>query len=192
MDTRTFIGLLVVVVIGFVGFTVAKPKPKQSEALVGVVSHVNQGQEHITQGQKHKPYNSDLPSSGPHYNDNNAPTPWGVYTQEVPSEVFVHNEEHGGVIIAYKPDLPKDQIAKLQHLFAPPYSDKNFAPIKAILMPRAENKQPIQMASWTRTFSLDSYDQAKIEKFYLNNVNNGRAPESYAGPTNTPINQAAN
>lgn len=190
MSNRAFYGLLILIALGFVGFYSASKHTKHVSALVGVVTHSGQGENHIQEGAAHPPYNSELPSSGQHYADASAPAQWGVYTQELQAEVFLHNEEHGGVIIAYKPDLPAAQIQKLQKLFAQPSSDKTFSPGKFILIPRAENKYPIELAAWRRTFYLSAYDQSKIEQFYLQNVSNKLAPESFGGPTNKPINEA--
>lgn len=187
MSSKAFWGIIIVllVAVGAFGFNLQHKKPK--EVILGV-SHADQGQNHIAQGAKHNAYNSDPASSGPHYADSSAPTPWGVYTQEVPQEVFIHNEEHGGVIISYKPDLPADQLKKLQALFAPPYSNTQFKPIKAIITPRSKNTHAIELASWTWTLNLDQYDEATITKFYLQHV--GKSPEATAGPNNAPINQA--
>ncbi|MBX4190806.1 DUF3105 domain-containing protein, partial [Candidatus Saccharibacteria bacterium] len=118
-----------------------------------------------------------------------APAPWGAYMIEIPDEVFLHNEEHGGVIITYKPNLPKDQITKLQKLFTSPYSDPKFKPSKALVTPRSKNTKPIEMAAWTYTFSMESYDQTKLENFYNQRV--GKSPEAGAGPSNTPIIQTS-
>lgn len=182
MDKR-FLGIMAVLstvfIILFVVFTSKNPAPQQ----LGV-KHASQGETHISRGESHPPYNSSPASSGWHYSDSGAPIPWGAYTQEVPEEVFLHNAEHGGVIITYKPDLPKDQITKLQKLFTSPYSDPSFKPNKAIVTPRSKNTKPIELAAWTWTFSLDRYDEAKLKSFYLQHV--GQAPESMAGPSNTP------
>ncbi len=189
MSNKAFSIILIVLIAGVAGYIFVLQGSKPAEAILGI-NHDKQGEEHIAQGAQHEAYNSSPASSGPHYADESAPTPWGVYTQEVPDEVFIHNEEHGGVVITYKPDLPKDQIEKLQALFAPPYSDKSFSPTKAIVTPRAANTKPIEMASWTWTHSLDQYDQATLKNFYLQRV--GKSPEATAGPNNTPINQANN
>ena len=187
MSNKVFIGLIAILVVGTFGYIAITQKSKPKETIIGV-SHKEQGRNHIAEGQKHDPYNSDPPSSGPHYADASAPTPWGVYTQEVPEEVFLHNEEHGGVVITYKPDLPADQLKKLQALFAPPYSNKDFSPSKAIVTPRSKDTHAIELASWTWTLNLDQYDEATIMKFYLQHVS--KSPEPAAGPTNRPINQA--
>lgn len=190
MSDRVFRGLLVLIVGGFVMLFVINHKHTKVAALAGVESHPSQGNVHIAQGTKHVVYNSDLPSSGPHYFDASSPAPWGIYTQEMPSEVFLHNEEHGGVVVTYSPTLPASQIKQLQQLFASPSSDKSFSAGKFILMPRAENKKPIELASWMRTFDLNSFDKTKLEEFYQQNAVNKRAPESLGGPRNKPINQA--
>jgi hypothetical protein len=190
MSNRVFIAVIALVFIGFGAAFVLSPKQKIDNTLVGVAEHKNQGVNHIPYGTQHEVYNSELPSSGSHYNDASAPALWGIYTQELPPEVFLHNLEHGGVVIAYSPNLPPLQIKNLRKLFGNPSSDRSFSAGKYILIPRSANKQPIELASWTRTYSLTSYDQSKIEKFYNNNVGNKRAPESFAGPKNLPINQA--
>src|SRR5438105_1271899 len=122
MSNKVFIGLIAILVIGLIGYVGLTQKSKPKEATIGVY-HKSLGGTHIQPGSSHPAYNADPPSSGWHYSTSFAPTQWGVYTEQVPDEVFLHNEEHGGVIITYKPDLPKDQIEKLQNLFAPPYSD---------------------------------------------------------------------
>lgn len=191
MSNRMFIGLLAILLGGTVVLFASNHKHAQLQALVGVATHSSQGNRHIAEGSKHTAYNSDLPSSGSHYQDAYSPAQWGSYTQELPPEIFLHNEEHGGIVIAYKPNLASDLVEKLKKLFATPSLDKNFSAGKFILMPRVANKQPIELASWTRTYDLNSFDETKIEEFYRQNVGNKRAPESRAGPTNKPINQVS-
>lgn len=188
MSNRSFVIAVMLLTLGVGGYIIFHQSSKPPEAILGI-QHKEQSREHIARGTQHEPYNSDPASSGPHYSDSNAPTPWGVYTQEVPEEVFVHNEEHGGIIITYKPDLPADQLKKLQDLFAPPYSNKNFSPLKFVVTPRSKNTHAIQLAAWTYTLNLDQYDETTLMKFYLQHV--GKGPEAAAGPSNTPINQAA-
>ncbi len=190
MSNKVFAIVILILVIGGGGYLVVTQNSKPKEAIIGV-QHASQGQEHIAQGQTHKPYNSDPPSSGPHRSDAQAPAQWGVYAQEVPEEVFVHNEEHGGVVVTYSPTLlPTDQLKRLQALFAPPYSNPKFTPSKAIVTPRTKDTHAIELAAWTWTLSLDKYDEATLIKFYFQHE--GKSPEPTAGPSNTPINQANN
>jgi hypothetical protein len=172
------------------GFFAINQSKKPKEVIIGT-KHANQGQNHIPRGQKHEAYNSDPASSGPHYNDYGAPAPWGAYTKEVPQEVFIHNEEHGGVIVTYNPKLlTTDEISKLQKLFTLPYSDNSFTPSKAIVTPRAKDTHAIELAAWTVTLNMDTYNEATLKMFYLQHVS--QSPEAAAGPTNTPVVQTGN
>jgi hypothetical protein len=132
--------------------------------------HTDQGQTHIAVGASHAPYNSDLPSSGPHYAQ---PTPWGIKDSPVPDETLLHNEEHGGVVIAYKPDLPADQLAQLKKAVQNLPASSQFNETKAVLVPRAANSHSIELAAWTYTFNLDSLDSAKIAQFYNDHLDKG-------------------
>ena len=188
--SKLTIGVVIAIALGF-GVLVYINASKPKEALIGI-QHDNQGNQHIPQGQKHSAYNSSPASSGPHYADSTAPTEWGIYTQEVPAEVFLHNEEHGGVVVTYNPKLlPSDQVKRLQELFAPSdkKGEKDFQPSRFILTPSSKAKQAIEMATWGWTLGLDKYDEGQITKFYQQHIN--KAPEAGAGPTNVPINQAA-
>jgi hypothetical protein len=190
LGNKFFVGLVALIIIGSGVYVYGKQKSTPKEPILGI-QHANLGEKHIAQGSKHDAYNSDPASSGPHYADSSAPTQWGVYTQEVPEEVFIHNEEHGGIVVTYNPTLlPADQLKKLQALFAPPYRNKGFSPTKAVVTPRTKDTHAIEIASWLYTLNLDKYDESTIMKYYLQHE--GKSPEPSAGPINTPINQAIN
>lgn len=144
-------------------------------------SHQSQGQEHIQPGQEHAPYNSNLPSSGPHYPQ---PTPWGIKDQGVADEILVHNLEHGGIVIAYKPctddqsaetaDCLKPQdVDRLKDIFGKLPVSPQFNTIKAVLVPRSKNTKPVQLAAWTYTLDLDGPDEGQIRQFYTDHVDQG-------------------
>lgn len=188
MSNKVFLALTAIMLIGAGVVIFNRQTARAPEPVIGQ-QHPEQSRDHIARGTPHAPYNSDPPSSGPHYSDAQAPALWGVYTQPVPDEAYIHNLEHGGVVITYRPDLPPEQLIKLQQLFAPPYSQKEFQPNRAIVTPRITNKSAIALAAWRYTLALDQYDEAQIKKFYLQHV--GKGPEPGAGPANRPINQAA-
>jgi len=139
----------------------------------------SQGREHLkNESDRHEAYNSDLPTSGPHAAQ---PANWGVYTSEVPDEKFVHNLEHGGVVITYKPDLATSDVAKLKTIaetISKTGDDKSKKGFKVIMAPRSKNTKPVQLAAWQYAMSLDAVDEAKITNFYRDHLN--RAPESSA------------
>lgn len=124
---------------------------------------------HIAPGQSHEPYNSNLPSSGPHYG---TPESWGIKGQPIADETVVHNLEHGGVWIAYKPDLTADQVDQLKAIVEK-LPQSQFGSIKVILAPREANIKPVQLAAWGYTLDLDRPDEAQIKEFYEDHVDKG-------------------
>src|SRR2546430_4513483 len=59
-------------------------------------------------------YQTDPPSSGPHYSiPGQAPVSWGFSDQQIPPEYYVHNLEHGGVVLLYNcsTDCTADQAS---------------------------------------------------------------------------------
>jgi hypothetical protein len=179
-----------VLVVGFgTIITIGQISKLKQGPLLGI-QHDDQGGSHISGGQKHVAYNSDLASSGPHYANSVSPTGWGVYGQEIPPEVYIHNEEHGGIVIAYQPDLlSADNIAKLKKLVLPPYSNPSFSPRKIIVMPMASSTRALELASWRYTLKLDNYDEATIIKFFTQHA--GKSPEPLGAPNNAPIDRSA-
>lgn len=171
MDKRKLLRIAAIVVAGAalvaLGIFVSREKPKEAEkpsqTLIGI-KHPNQGQKHLkTIDEAHEPYNSDLPSSGPHYI---FPAEWGIHTGVVLDEVMMHNLEHGGIVIAYRPDLPKEDIAKLETIAANLQTFGHAKAYKVLMFAREKNTHPIQLASWLYTLDLESVDEDKIEQFY--------------------------
>lgn len=127
----------------------------------------NLGQEHIAIGASHKAYNSNPPTSGPHYAQ---PADWGVYQEPLPDEELVHNLEHGGIWISYK-DIDADTKSKLEAI-------GKANPGSVVVTPRPANDSKIALASWTRLMKLDSSDETKILDFIKANKN--KSPEPLA------------
>jgi hypothetical protein len=165
MSSKIFYGFLVILVIGFFAFTLSNKEPEKPRP---GVAHEDKGRTHV----QSKEYGGDEP---PTSGDHASPLAWQVYDQEVPDANAIHNMEHGGVYISYRPDLPQDQIVKLKALFSKPYSNAQFSPIKAIVAPRADNKAEIVMSSWTRSEQFEKYDEQAMIDYYLKNI--GKSPE---------------
>jgi hypothetical protein len=122
-----------------------------------------QGREHVAEGTKVE-YNSEPPTSGPHYGEEAA---WGVYDRELPDEQLVHNLEHGGINIFYNPGLlPSEQIEQLKSLA------RRFTS-KVVLAPRAKNVKPVELASWGYYLNMDSFDENTIRDFIKKNKDRG-------------------
>jgi hypothetical protein len=169
MHNKFFLGIIGLVIIGGM-VPILLHKPQVNTAANLGVKQPNYGRNHISSITKEH-YASAIPTSGPHTNA----AQWGVSTTQLPNEEIIHNMEHGGLIISYNPNLDLSIVHKLQTLFAPPFSDASFAPTKAIVMPRYEQKKAIVIASWRLLYETDSFNQQIFENYYRAHV--GQSPE---------------
>jgi hypothetical protein len=132
--------------------------------------YAEQGKEHIEVGTTHAAYNSNPPTSGPHYP---APANWGVYDQPLPDEQLVHNLEHGGIVIEYNcPDGCPDLVQQLKDVV------RQSGP-KLVLAPRPNKDEPyrITIAAWTWLDGFNDFDAARITAFIKAHRNSVTAPE---------------
>lgn len=174
--SKPLIAILAVAIVSLLGMALLIPEKEVTR--IGS-QHESEGQQHLKSvDEKHAAYKTDPPTSGPHFTQ---PAPWGMSEVEIPDEQLVHNLEHGGVVITYKPDLPDKDIDTLKVIAAnltmrdEQSSNKGF---KVILAPRAANKSAVQLSSWRYSLTLGSIDQAKIQQFYRDRPN--IAPEANA------------
>ena len=155
------IGVLVIVASGY-GLMRLSSEPKAPQ--LGKQFPI-QGQAHIAIGETHLPYNSNPPTSGPHYVD---PAKWGVYKQELPDEQLVHNIEHGGIWISYKNIATdtKDRLDSIQKRY----------PGSVIVTPRVKDDAPILLTSWGHLQELTEYNEELIVSFIRGNTNHSPEP----------------
>lgn len=126
-----------------------------------------EGRAHVADGSKVE-YKTNPPSSGNHYAE---PAIWGIYEKSLPDEKLVHNLEHGGVWISYKPAISKTAIEKL-HQIAKNHKSK------VILEPRAANDTDVALSSWGRIYKFNlnpdgSFDADAINNYILKYKNTG-------------------
>src|SRR3989344_3875699 len=162
MTMKWTIGIVLVIIVGY-GLTFLMRQGEQSRP--GETFSI-QGQEHIAVGATHEAYNSNPPTSGPHYEQ---PSRWGVSQAELPDEQLIHNLEHGGIWISYV-GIDDSTIAALEKIAK--------SQSKVIVEPRAKNDAPIVLASWERLLKLEKFDEQIILDFIKSNKN--RSPEPFA------------
>ena len=119
--------------------------------------------DHIPVGSPRPQYNSNPPTSGPHYPESAA---WGVYDKTLPDEQLLHNLEHGGIWISYKDAGDKDLADQLKSL-ASKYT------LKVIMEPRPADDSRIAVAAWGRLLKLDHFDKQQIRDFINAYINRG-------------------
>ena|SRR3989344_7539589 len=152
--TALWIIIILIILGGLVGGGIAYSRWK-SKNLPGQ-TYPDQGQEHVTPGHQHT-YNSNPPTSGWHHSN---PAEWGIYKEELPDETLLHNLEHGGIWISYKPDVSDEMKQKSEGLYEK-YGRK------IIVTPRSKNDTDIALAAWTRLdkFNVNEYSDERVEKF---------------------------
>lgn len=132
----------------------------------------DQGRNHIQLTEPHDPYNSNPPTSGPH----SANVPWGVYTDTVEPERLVHNLEHGGTIIHYRPDdLSDDEITLIED-----FVDNKF-PEGALVNPNPDIPKPIALAAWRNLRTCEKVSLEVIEDFIRKRCNKSPEPGAQCG-----------
>lgn len=144
---------------------------RRSRANLPGMFYPSVGAQHIPFGaEPSAPYNSNPPSSGEHYP---GPANWGIYNEEIPDQIFIHNLEHGGIWLAYRPAVSSSTVRALEDIV------RSFGSAKWVMAPRFANDADIAVAAWTRVLKFDiqgeiSEDQKReIEDFYKAYRNKG-------------------
>lgn len=126
------------------------------------------GRQHITQGTSGSGYNSNPPSSGPHWP---SPSDNGYFENEFPDEQLLHNLEHGHIWIAFNADIGDDVKTKIKEI-------TKKEDWKVVAAPRSKNDSKIALVAWGRVLKMEEPDYKKIEDFIRTYRNRG--------PENTP------
>jgi hypothetical protein len=118
-------------------------------------------------------YVHNPPASGNHW-----PTPaaWGVHPEQVPREQWVHNLEHGGIVLLYNCpegcDAEVDQLIALRNARPP----DQFNVVRVLIVPDTKMPHRFAALAWTYRWQGDVVDEAAITCFM--NARYDRAPES--------------
>jgi hypothetical protein len=117
------------------------------------------------------------PTSGPHYSvPGSAPAAWQTVDQPLVEGQFVHNLEHGGIVILYNcPSGCSQLVGQLKNYvqnLAPP--DPEFNEYKILMTPYSRGMtHKVALIAWHWIEWLDGYDQAAITRFYEIHVDQG-------------------
>lgn len=116
-------------------------------------------------------YNSNPPSSGPHYPDT---IETGFYEKPIEDQFAIHNLEHGDIWIVYSTKVSEEVKRQL----------KGFTGRYVLISPRENNPTDISLVSWGRvdSFNLENGElvqKQRIRDFILRYDNKG--PEQVRG-----------
>ena len=98
-----------------------------------------------------EPYSSQPPTAGWHIG--NEVGEWGVSKQPLEPAVFVHNLEHGGVMLQYSCECP-DTVAMLER-FADPATGY---PSAVIAAPYPDMDAEVALTAWNRLWTMPAAD----------------------------------
>jgi hypothetical protein len=139
----------IVVAIAVAGFALARGGGDDTAALLGkagcrlqsfpAVPNAPDHSDVPTLTTKPQTWNSNPPTSGPHYA---VPAIWDFYDTPVPLVQTVHNLEHGGIVIHYGPQVPRAEVEKLRTFWE---SDPN----GLVVAPLPTNRKKITLSAWT-------------------------------------------
>jgi hypothetical protein len=131
------------------------------------------GRDHMDVGAEPTPaYNSNPPTSGDHYA---VPADTGFYADALPPQQVLHNEEHGQIIIWYRPDASQELIDQIQALV-------NQQPDATVATPFDGVEAPYQfvLSAWQHMQSCEKVSQQVVDDFRTKFQ--GKSPEPLTPP----------
>ena len=117
----------------------------------------DQGNVHIAEGNTRADYNSNPPTSGPHWETIAA---WGSYDFAVPDQTLLPNLEDGGVILWYAlgtSEQNQERIRQLEEVA------RGFE--RVVIAPREGLEAPFAATAWQRRQLFETLDAAEMRGF---------------------------
>lgn len=139
-----------------------------------VVFEANSSRSHIDDYDVEITYDLHPPSSGDHRGQ------WGVWGEYeyLPPEHWIHNLEHGGVVLLYHPCASAETVDALRE-YARSRADDDGGAFRWILTPYADLPTAVAVVAWEWSYGAECVDEADIEAFVADHYR--QAPEDVAG-----------
>lgn len=121
----------------------------------------DRGNTHVAQGTR-VTYPEHPPTSGTHW-----PrwADWGISATPVAEEAFVHNLEHGGVVILYRCPTPCADVVHELELIYRALPPSKYGHVKVVVSPNDRLRTRFALLAWTRLDELDRLDRERILGF---------------------------
>ncbi|HEX3244468.1 MAG TPA: DUF3105 domain-containing protein [Chloroflexota bacterium] len=157
------IGLAIVVFVGLLWLVLS------SRETIGRSVPI-EGQTHVDEGTPIA-YQSRPPASGPHYP---VTAPYAVSEQPIPAGYWVHNLEHGGIVVLWNcPQGCPDTVAQIKDAFVKLPRSRQFNRVKLVGTPYTEMDSKIAYVAWGKIQELDEFDYDQLLRFYNAYVDKG-------------------
>lgn len=132
----------------------------------------NEGWDHYVEGTE-LPYTSNPPASGPHY------PRWARYQrheQPVPRGYWIHNVEHGAIVLLHRPDVPAATLEALVAFYESMPVDEACSHRRALLAPDPQLPRAIAAVAADFVLEADCVPVDALEDFVASR--RGRGPEN--------------
>ncbi|MDI1459709.1 DUF3105 domain-containing protein [Catellatospora sp. KI3] len=178
----TAVGVLAAGIIGYGAWQAFKPPfdwEGAAKAIPGIVDYRETNAADLTRTHAYgtQTYKQSPPVGGNH-NEVWQQCMGNVYDAPIPNEHAVHALEHGAVWVAYRSDLPADQVAKL----AAKVTGKEYM----LMSPIEKLDKPISLQAWGFQLKLDSADDKRIDDFITDlRINATQEPGAVCSNGNT-------
>ena len=156
----------VLVVIAAAWFLLPKPAAAQGHQVP-----IEGNRQHEPQGTPIQ-YRNRPPSSGDHYDQ---PSTYGVFQAPVPTGNWVHNLEHGAVVVLYRPDLcDASCVNAVRDTYNSAPSSQLFPGYKKMIVtPYTDMDHAVATVAWGWLDEMDQADKDRILAFYRAHVDRG-------------------
>ncbi len=169
-NTLRIIGIAVVVVAVVSGMIFVIVSASRAAAALPGTPVPDEGRNHIPDTQQPQ-YAHYPPASGPHYD---TPANWGTYDQALPEGRWVHNLEHGGIVILYKcPAGCPDLVKQLKDFYASAPKSAKWNEVKLVVTPYDHMDHQVAIVAWDWIDEMDTFDSARLLRFYKAHVDQG-------------------
>ncbi|HLC41074.1 MAG TPA: DUF3105 domain-containing protein [Methylomirabilota bacterium] len=129
----------------------------------------DEGQQHIPVGTRAE-YGHSPPTSGPHWPQW---ARWGIYDRELPPELWVHNLEHGGIVILYRCEPScKELVQQLADAYGSVPKSKH-GHVKLVITPHQKLNTRLAILAWTWIDELAEFDRDRLLRFYQAHIDQG-------------------
>ena len=134
----------------------------------------DEGRGHVSLGSAIS-YQNNPPASGPHFPSTSA---YGVYRDTIQEGFWVHNLEHGAIVLLYRCDADCDQVVPPIEAMYAELPNGSFGEVKLVATPYAGLVSTYMLIAWRWQEPFDEFDPDRVRSFYGDYVDRGpeRAP----------------
>jgi uncharacterized protein DUF3105 len=148
------------------------PAPTPAPGMPPVATVASEGWVHVPEGSA-VTYAANPPASGPHY------PVWGRYkehTAVLARPYWVHDLEHGAIVLLYRPDAPASAVAELRQAYQALPNDPACGHKRALMTPDPQLPQPVAAVAALRVMMADRLDPSWVRAF--TDSYRGQGPEA--------------